>query len=62
MTMIKSFITQGWTGMCTSVTPSLSSKFIKNSHQNFPVYQYLGRKPGMLFEIVKLIEILILLG
>ena len=28
---------QGWTGMYTLVVPSLSTKFIKNSHQNLPV-------------------------
>ena len=28
---------QGWTGMYTLVVPSLSAKFIKNSHQNLPV-------------------------
>ena len=28
---------QGWIGMYTSVVPSLSTKFIKNSHQNLPV-------------------------
>ena len=30
-------VSQGWTGMYTSVAPSLSTKFIKNSHQNLPV-------------------------
>ena len=28
---------QGWTGMYTLVVPSLSMKFIKNSHQNLPI-------------------------
>ena len=28
---------QGWTGMYTLVVPSLSTKFIKDSHQNLPV-------------------------
>ena len=28
---------QGWTGMYTLVVPSLSMKFIKNSHKNLPV-------------------------
>ena len=28
---------QEWTGMYTLVVPSLSTKFIKNSHQNLPV-------------------------
>ena len=28
---------QGRTGMYTLVVPSLSTKFIKNSHQNLPV-------------------------
>ena len=28
---------QGWTGLYTLVVPSLSRKFIKNSHQNWPV-------------------------
>ena len=28
---------QGWTGMYTLVAPSLSAKFIENSHQNLPV-------------------------
>ena len=30
-------ILQGWTGMYTLVVPSLSTKFIKSSHQNLPV-------------------------
>ena len=38
--------------MYTLVVPSLSTKFIKNSHQNLPVSQYLGTKLYMLFEIV----------
>ena len=28
---------QGWRGMYTLVVPSLSTKFIKNSHKNLPV-------------------------
>ena len=28
---------QGWTGMYTLMVPSLSTKFIKNSHQNLSV-------------------------
>ena len=31
------FKAQGWTGMYILVVPSLSTKFIKNSHQNLPV-------------------------
>ena len=53
---------QGWTGMYILVDPSLSTKFIKNSHQNFPVSQCLGIKLDMLFETAKSIEIVILLG
>ena len=33
----KDEVAQGWTGMYTLVVPSLSTKFIKNSHQNLPV-------------------------
>ena len=28
---------QGWTSMYTLVVPSLSMKFIKNSHKNLPI-------------------------
>ena len=36
---------QGWTGMMyTSVVPSLSTKFIKNSHQSLPVQPIFGDK------------------
>ena len=34
-------LNQGWTGMYTLVVPSLSTKFIKNSHQNLPVQPWL---------------------
>ena len=30
-------MSQGWTGMYTLVVPSLSTKFIKNNHQNLSV-------------------------
>ena len=35
---------QGWTGMYTLVVPSLSTTFIKNSHQNLPVWPIFGDK------------------
>ena len=53
---------QGWTGMYTLVVSSLSTKFIKNSHQNCQFGQYLGTKLDMLFEIAKCVEIVIILG
>ena len=43
------------------VVPSLSTKFIKNSHQNLPVSQYLGTKRDMLFDIAKSAEIVTIL-
>ena len=42
--------------MYTLVVPSLSMRFIKNSHQN------LGTKLDMLFEIAKSVKIVIVLG
>ena len=52
--------------MYTLVVTSLSTKFIKRPwitmHQNLPVYQCLGTKLDMLFEIAKSVEIVIKLG
>ena len=48
--------------MCTLVYPSLSTKRIKNSHQNLPVQPILREKFDMLFEIAKSVEIVIILG
>ena len=42
--------------MYTLVVSSLSKKFIKNSHQNVQVGQYLATKLDMLFEIAKSVE------
>ena len=45
------------------VVPSLSTKFITNSHQNLPVYPIFRDKAlDMLFKIAKSVEIVITLG
>ena len=47
------WISQGWTGMYTLVTPSLSAKLIKTATRICQFSQYLGTKLDMLFEIAK---------
>ena len=53
---------QGWTGTCTLVVLSLSTKFIKIATKICQFNQYVGTKVDMLFEIVKSVEIIIILG
>ena len=52
----------GRTGFYTLVLPSLSTKFIENSHQNFPVQPIFRDKGDMLFELLKSVEIVIILA
>ena len=44
------------------MVPSLSKKFIQNSHQNFLFGQYLGTKQDRLFHIAKSGEKVIMFG